>query len=96
VKEEVPSVRHGVVMSTTLFDVISLIQVTFLTGHVTSQNPHEPSRVNMDTCVCKKETMVDRSRGFSNATPYIYSWVTSIGVEIMDIIEFRNCRVRGR
>jgi len=31
-KEEVPSVRHGVVMSTALFDVISLIQVTFLTG----------------------------------------------------------------
>ena len=39
-KEEAPSVRHGVGMSTALFDVISLIQVTFvnLTGHVTSRS----------------------------------------------------------
>jgi len=48
------------------------------------QKPHEPSRINMDSCVCKKETILDRSRKFWNATPYIdQSWVTSKGVEIM-------------
>jgi len=52
----------------------------------------------MDTCACKKEAIVDRSRKFSNATPYIYSWVTSIGVETttllsLEIVEYErdNC-----
>ena len=52
----------------------------------------------MDTCVCKKETIVDRSRDFSNAPPHIYSWVTSIGVETTtllspEIVEYEgdNC-----
>ena len=51
----------------------------------------------MDTCASKKEAIVDRSRKFSNATPYIYSWVTSIGVETTtlspEIVEYErdNC-----
>ena len=48
----------------------------------------------MDTCACKKEAIVDRSRKFSNATPYIYSWVTSIGVETTtsspEIVEYER------
>ena len=61
--------------------------VTSRSWRALSLMTHEKSRVNIDSRICRKETIVDRSlRKIWSATPYIYqSWVKSIGVEMMVI-----------